>query len=420
MRLKAFLLALSLTIPAFLYTNCTVPATSSLEEMSSAALKGEFAYDARPDQLAYMSCDLAPDSDERTFWTFRVGAYRSGGIRIKANFFEDLQDTRFNTEQERLDYIAASAKSANTKMQVSIIGDLKRQWTVAYDGAAFAGREFSQFFPQLGLPEVSQSLYKNYNMVNDTEARLRYLRNNRPWGERFEGTIRVSSDYSSAEYVRRGFGTPLPDAGMFLLALTYANSLSSSFSARSPYDFLEPGATPPPGKSRDLNVYGKGIRMSFGIPAGSVQNQYYTISSAREESLLNDGTESPSETAIVNWSCPSTLQLQIVQVDDNFATATPICPIQPDDYSAANPYANDLRIIRNSLRVEDWYVYLSANKRCVVPKYNGGSSTCYGPKSAGTTKRVVEYNLSNTCRFDGGSAANNPDCSHFVSICVRP
>jgi hypothetical protein len=420
MRLKAFLLALSLTIPAFLYTNCTVPATDSLEEMSSAALKGEFAYDARADQIAYMSCDLSPDVDERTYWNFRVGAYRTGGLRIKPNFFENLPDSRFNTEQERIDYVSTSAKSTNSKLQVSIIGDLQRQWTVAYDGTAYNGREFHQFFPQLGVPELTQSLYKNYSVANDADARLRYLRNNRPWGEHFEGTIRVSTDYSSAEYVRRGFTTPLPAAGTFLLALTYSNGLSSSFSARSPYDFLEQGVAPPAGKSREKNVYGRGFRMSFGIPSGSAQAQYMVMSNVREESLLEDGSESPADTAIVQWSCPASYQLQIVQADDNTASANALCPIHTDDFSSANAYANDLKIIRNSLRVEDWYVHLSATKKCVVPKYNGGTSTCYGPKSAGATKRIVEYDLSKACRFDGGNVATNPDCSHFVSICVRP
>src|ERR1035437_9032143 len=90
LKLRHFFLAAGILFLA-LYQNCAQdPATDSLNSASSYEEGLPFAYDAKIDTLAYMSCsEMAAGSyDPRAYFSFRAVAYNSatGGLGMTPAF----------------------------------------------------------------------------------------------------------------------------------------------------------------------------------------------------------------------------------------------------------------------------------------------------------------------------------------------
>lgn len=399
MKKNVIWLLLLMAIPGLLYTNCTVAYEPPEDELASLSSVGEFAYDSQLDQVAFMSCaDLGGLYDTSTYFTFRGGAYRTGGIKLADNYFSSISPV-VTTVDDKIGYLTQTEANTNTQLQLAL-RPLTDFQSVYGSGSAAAGRDFSLILDPLGTPEMVEPL-----IGLGFGQRIRYMRDGTFEGKRFEGSIQMSDKAENLRASIMGRNSAIP--GKLFLGLTYTNPNINATHARSPVDFLEEGQTTATISDKNT-AYGKGLQIDLAAPPGAYSGYPdYTMSQVREFDLLNRTSGN------VNWICPDTLKFKIVRNDSSNVNEA-ICSTDADpDYAVGS----DMWRVRQSLRTEDWYV--DPTRRCVVPK-KVLSTDCYGSDFS----RKVQYNISTQCRFDGGNPQNtDPNqqaCSHWVSICYRP
>lgn len=391
-RLGLVLSAALLLVVAF--QNCSQPPPNDEgDQLASEAEKVDFAYDAVPDQLSYLSCAAAEVGtfDTSAYFSFRVGAYRSGGLKLN-DAFRVQQGKKPPEKQASL--LTLSPANSSTSMQIAIRQRANFQVMYTSSGAAKNGEDYMSILEPLGTVDLSDILVRL-----EPSSRVRYLRNGSVYGSRFEGSLFYTKNPTLAGSIRTALKN---DA---FLALTYSqqpsdagggSSSATPTLARGPRDVTE-GSTASP----YTQAYGKGLYLSFAQPtqgATAAQANYpqNVIREVTEFNLLS----STDRTGTASWSCPDTMKFRVVRPEDVKAGRV-VCAIAPDP---AIPTA-DLLIVRNQFRVEDWYVDMT--NRCIMPKKS--PSTCYG---SGVT--TVQYAINQTCT-EGG----NPACVHYASVCYR-
>ena len=347
-----------------------------------------FAYDARPDTLAYMSCseitaDLSGVDNRRAYFSYRMGAYTpyASGVTLNKTF---RQFTSEDTPEVRAQTLASSAKNGNTRLSFSIRrrSEIQRAWfetpglKTSIDGF-LPPMDAAEVAGPLSAKQTSPNIYTNYfPSANDdrlmeaslsviaSEANAQTLRNNLEQG-------------GDPSYLVMGYSGSSDELDMTLRTpITYAADQTTVV------------ATP------ITRAYGLGFQASFGTPSGLVTTR--RVLSAVTEIDLTTGAVTAA-----NWQCPAANQYMIVRPEDSATT----CARQPDP--PVEKQTDVLKTIRRVLRTEDWYVDL--NNHCVVPK--GPADVCYGATLAG---RTITYGQS--CSF---YAANGTTCPHYVSVCVR-
>jgi hypothetical protein len=357
-----------------------------------AAEKLDFSYDAKIDQVAFMSCphyatDQLPNSNDlnRPYFTFRAGAYRTGGLKLKENFFSELGMRPADSQAEIL---SLSPKNTRTVLQLGVRNRQDKQ-QLYRNGDLTKGQDYFNVFAELGTEDVSKTL------VNTPVGwSLRHIRNGKPGGLRFEGDLSFTSIYNFPAGNADPGGVVRVLSSDMLLALTYTQSDAAGldYLARSPAQFN--GGTDTDAKT---NVYGIGYELSFTQPAG-VNASYPTavLNGVREVPLSTAGITNPS-----TWDCPANLRLRIVRPADAIPGGVANCTKKPD------PPVLDSRFqaIRNSLRTEDWYVNLDVPNPCIVSKK---AESCYKPTD------TVAYPPQDACQTNGGAT-----CVAYVSICQR-
>jgi hypothetical protein len=189
-----------------------------------------------------------------------------------------------------------------------------------------------------------------------------------------------------------------------ILALTFTQNdqVASAVAtqARSPADNLsstDPDATPIPGTASSKSVYGRGYRIAFRKPEFTTFASYpeNALASVTEMSLLSASDNSGNGT----WTCPTGMQFRVVRAED-VAKPEANCQRTPDP-AVLSP---ELALVRNSLRVEDWYIDMT--RKCIIPKKSGGA--CYG------SFQTVVYNAGSAC-----NPAADSVCMAVASICYR-
>lgn len=376
-------IAVLVALPVVAFNNCSSPYVEKKKDVSSFIEKADHAYDANLDQVAYMSCSGLPSKtfDQSVYFTFRAGAYRSGGLKIRDGYIASLEK-EFRLPEDQIELISSSLINSVSRLQLSIRSRANFQSVFTQGGSAEPNEEIANFFPVLGGYDLVETLY---GLAPGT--RLRYQRNGLPQGERFEGSLNHGDSVALAESVR----SMLTGEGM--LSLTYTDPEISPTYAKSPADIY--------GGDASKSVFGKGLLVGFRQPTpsqGTIYGQFpnYALREITEFSLENRNDTSDVRT----WSCPVTMQFRIVRPGDN--PGAPCNAIaDPDVLSPA------LEVVRRSLRVEDWYVDMT--NRCITPKKQGGAN-CYG-----SNIQAVQYNLPQACI----PGAPTQDCVHWASICTR-
>lgn len=380
---RTVVLSASAAIMIVAFNNCSSPNMPESTDNSSFIEKADHAYDANFDQLAYMSCSGLPSKsfDQSAYFTFRAGAYRTGGLKIRDGYIAAIEK-EFRNPDEQIDMIASSPINSGSRLQLAIRSRANMQQVFTQSGQAENNEDVANFFTEIGKYELVEALF-----ALPTGVRTRYQRNGFAYGDRFEGNLNQGDSVTLAESVR----SMLTSEGM--LALTYLDTAIGPTYARSPADLY--------GGDTSKSVYGKGLVVSFRQPTpsqGAIHGQFPNYA-LREVNELN--LESRSDTRDLRpWSCPITMQFRIVRPGDN--TGIP-CSAAPDP---ANPSA-DLQLVRRSLRVEDWYVDMT--NRCITPKKQFGNG-CYG-----NNIQTVQYDLQQACL----PGAPTQDCVHWASICTR-
>ncbi len=374
------------------FQNCSEPPPyDEQDRLASEADKVDFAYDAVPDQLSYMSCAAAEVGtfDTSAYFSFRVGAYRTGGLRL-TDAFRTQQGKKPAEKQASL--LTLSQANSGTTMQIAVRKRDNFQAIYTASGAAKNGEDYMSLLEPLGALPLSDTL-----VHQEPSTRVRYLRNGNVFGSRFEGSLFFTKNPTLAGSIRTALKN---DA---FLGLTYSQQQSDAGGsigvgtlARGPRDVIEGSSA-----NSSTQVYGKGFYVSFAQPTqGSVAAQSgYPQNVIREVSEFNL-LSSADRTGVTSWSCPDTMKFIIVRPEDVKAGRA-TCAMAPDP---AIP-TSELLIVRNQLRVEDWYVDMA--NRCIVAKKS--PATCYG-----STVTTVQYAINLACT-EGG----NPACVHYTSICYR-
>ena len=377
---------------------CTQPVDVDADTVLTSKGKSlAFSYDTVIDQISHMSCTNMPMTssayNKSAFYSYRVGAYSNGGLMLKDSFFETLKNKKAEYMSEVL---AASPHNSNTILQVALRSRANYQSIYAASSSPVLDQDYANMLSELGAPGVSDSL-----IALPVNGRLRFLRNGSVGGTRLEGSLYFTSNATLTQATRdfiQGRGGTSSNTGM--LAVTYTNG--SDTSARSIVDFSDNDTDT---TTNLKSVYGRGYIMTFAKPAVSgvtLPSNYpeNVISLVQEQSL-----DSTTPITAGNWSCPTTMQFRIVRAEDiNKSGAR--CRKMPDP-ALISP---ELRLVRNSLRTEDWYVDM--DNRCIVPKKAGtdGRNGCYG------TITDIKYNLGDACTTDSNGFSN---CTQYASICYR-
>ncbi len=395
---KSSALALGASLSVLPLGGCTSPVPpESGDQLSLEAAKLDFAYDATVDHIGYMSCSgMSPGSfDTSAFFSYRLGAYRKGGLRLTDEF---RNANRAKTVEKLASLMVASRANNETHVQFGFRRTANLQSMYARSATPTHGEDYVNIFEQLGTVDLAELMVKA-----DPSTSLRYLRNGSVFGSRFEGSLHFSDAYGTTDSMRR---EQMNRNAM--LTITYSQKFNSQGNvggtggstdtlARSPKDVDNKSLEKP-----EQSVFGRGFNLTFSQPTDGGSPH-----TSRPSAILNSVSERSlrqGQTATQSWTCPSALRFKIVRASDVKAGRI-TCAMAGDP---ENP-TDELSRVRHILRVEDWYVDM-VNK-CIVSKK--GESCYAGANSEGGG---VNYNITTECAVAGQTNR----CVEFATICYVP
>jgi hypothetical protein len=387
------------------FQNCSQAQFDAEAEQQSFESQLPFAYEAKIDTIAYMSCSGMSDNqpDRRAYFTIRAGAYGTcnpadylcqqnpfaspvAGLSMSKDFREA---TKYYDKKQKAHLFSMSDKNANTFLSLSIrsAGNYQLPWK---EGNLVAGEELDAMLPALDTPAVagplgfsSEGQMMNYFPGSHTqrlmEGSLRYYN--------FENTSKLTRDTLNSR-----------EALMVMGYSTTADPMETGL--RSPDQAAANQPQLPTNRA-----YGTGFYLSFELPTGpggvrmssGEQRALSTGNGVEEVDLITGQPTSAS------WDCSYNYQFMVVRPEDK-ANGLVTCDATVDRYANATEQAA-LNAIRRVLRVEDWFVDVA--RRCIMPKRTG--DYCYGAVQG----RTIQYGQAN--------CLNNATtmCPHIVSVCVR-
>ena len=387
------------TCSLLLFQNCTAPTdVDSDSALASAAATIDFAYDAKINEIGYMSCSTmaAGTYDTSAYFSLRAGAYDNnavlglssdnGGLRATDAYLA-LEAKKPQTMQSAL--LTASPANSSTVMQLSIrhLGDLQN--IASSSSSPVANRDYFNMLDGLDVSGVSTSI-----VALGSGQRLKYLTNGTVQGTRFEGSLYFTDSETLAASIRNYL-----KGDTYALGLTFTDQSatnSSPTSARSSKTVWPTTSTA--NTSRD--VYGRGYHLQFMQPTGAQSAYDSTVLLSVSEQDFHTLTDRSAA-----WNCTD-LAFKIIRPEDAAAQgcnkhADPLVP------------SKLLKIARNVLRYEDWYIDM--DNMCIVTKKGG--TGCYGANT------YVQYDLSKACTPNPASnnqnVAANFACLAMASVCYK-
>lgn len=362
-----------------IYQNCSMP----VEGLDGNSFP-EFAYDAKPDTIGYMSCSSMVGADPSAYFTFRLGAYHNGGMRLHDDFY---RSTANMSTPKKINFLLSGQKNKDIQLQLAV----RR----ASDMVAFAAdtrpeeaRDYDFIFPP-----VSNEVLANELVTLQEGERLRSLPGGLDEINRFEGTLNFLDSGVLEESVRSELRR-----GAYL-ALTY-NPLKEDTNADKTLA-LSPGDFSENPEEANFNIaYGVGYGLTFQQGNVGTGHPARVMGSVKEVDLVTK-----QSTGSAQWICPPSMRFKIVRPDDVGVSVNGNLLVACNrvlDPQNIQP-TSELGIIRRVLRVEDWYIDMA--NHCIVPK-PGIVGACYGEDLD------IEY----TNQGCGGTKA----CTHFFSVCYQP
>ena len=405
-----------------LFQNCTssVP-FGDTNYYSKLVSSSTFPYEVGFDQVAYLSCSEQGNIQSDgygAFFTFRMGAYKNLGIRITDEYRNSIEKV---TDETVISALQESLISSGTRLQFALrtLDNLQFMYVDGENNQeGLEGSDFQSFFSQMGSGDLSRLLWSL-----EPEKYLRnYISGHRALEYRFEGQVNFMASQSMERGLRSFFGN------RGLITLTFANNGESQ--PLGPGSFLEMQqetdneAINDPANDVRQNVFGMAVQPRFKQPniswGGSPgPDMPPRVMASITEYIIDDRKEISD---LRPWECSDDMQFMIVlpayasyqPLDDE---GNPIgeriirCAMKPDPIDP-DP---QLKIIRQSLFSEDWYVDLELS--CVVPKEGFVvEGTCYGINSNTQQTHRINYDtFSEECGFQSEQGL----CPHYASICYR-
>ncbi len=393
---------ISVFLSGLVYQNCSNPAIAPSNSLASEASKIDFPYDSQIDQIAYMSCNqmVTGGYDASAYFSFRAGAYRAGsGVEVTTAFKNDIHVSG-GAPAEQASLLAAIAAVATARPQLAIrsFSNFQAPFLATATSTGTDGVDFTTFFTPMDDPNFALAA------INEVSGDgLKYVRNEAPQGARFEAAISLNNAYGTVRALEKSI-----NSGVTLLTVTYQGQ-GGSFSARAPSDY---GIST---TSSTISAYGRGYQLTFRQPVGA-SSQYPTSTLASVSELNLESRSLPAVSGA--WTCDPSMQFRVLRSNLTSDLKQAVCTMGVDDPNDAK-----LAIVRNSFRVEDWYVDMA--NRCLIPKKTGGG--CYATSVGipiNSPQQVNGTYRNDYLNYSLGSPANPPgkNTNIFVemaSICYR-
>lgn len=348
-----------------------------------------FAFDATLDTITYNSCAESQLRSTPGFFSIMAGAYSTGGIKIKNEFY-DYADQNFKpiypettlTENQYKEYLADSPTNAGVTPNVAIRvkNSLSDVFTTNTQPTLY-----TDIVPVVG--KLTDSL------VMDSIAKKGVTANYFPFSSEqriLEAGLNFNSSEETADEMRNIF------MSSGLLSLAYMMPNTEIYKVRSP-------STAAPVKT----AYGKGYNLTFSpypVSGGAVNNPNHVLAQLVETDLANPSVGAKT------WNCGRVYK--VIRAQD----AATLCPAHTYNDLKNQTIRSELAIARRHLRADQWDVNVAYG--CVVPK---GGVSCY-KEEAINGQPVVQYDLTKECFRTNGSYAGavpNSRCMHFVTVCTR-
>lgn len=348
-----------------------------------------FAFDATFDTITYNSCAESQLRTSNAFFSIKAGAYTTGGIKIKDEFYA-YADQNFKpiypeptlTENQYKQYLADSPvnNGAVPSMAVRVKNSLTDVYTTNKSVTLW-----SDVIPMVGT--LTDSL------VMDSFAQKGITANYFPFSPE-QRVLEAGINFNSSEELAEEFRNIFMNSGV--LSLTYMASNTEIYKLRSASDAY-------PVKT----AYGKAYNLTFSpyaVSGGATNNPNHILSQINETDLSSPGVGSKF------WNCSR--RFSVIRAQD----AAAYCPNHTYD-QLKDPFIRaELEIARRHLRADQWDV--NVTNRCAVPK---GGVSCYKEEAVGGAP-VVEYDLTKECFRSNGSYAGavpSSKCMHFITVCTR-
>jgi hypothetical protein len=255
-----------------LFQNCSqAPSGDGLTTEEKAASQMDFSYDTTLDQIAYMSCAMMGTTsyDQSAYFSFRAGAYRTGGIKLSDAFLSQYGGSSASWQSETL---SLSASNTNTVLQLALRSKANLQNIETTSGTTVLGADFSNMFEQLGTTDL------NTYFLQQNASRVRYMRDGTPTGGRVEASLYFLNNPDLAE----GLRTNLINSDLFTVTYSDMQDQGTQSSARSPASVVPTlptpatGATPYPtlNQNPQMFVYGKRVSTYFHVSRSNDQIEF--------------------------------------------------------------------------------------------------------------------------------------------------
>ncbi|MBX2988227.1 MAG: hypothetical protein KF802_10045 [Bdellovibrionaceae bacterium] len=353
-----------------------------------------FAFDAAFDQITYNSCSAVRAGGMTDFFTLKAGAHGSGGVSITAQFRDYLKSGKDlplhapgqepSAEQIK-NFLAVSGRNVEAQPQMALRAIADVQKIVPASGSPVQSLLLSDLTDDRWMDPLVR--FKEPTLHFDLAPSMR---------RSLEGKFTFNQSETQAEEFRGLFAD-----NALMLTFRERSDLGDQYAARAP-----------DAASRSV-AYGRSYALSFARPG---QNPHSNLLSRIEEFDLRQ----PSA-VLKTWNCADNRRYVVMHVPPNLSVEAQaaerqrLCPADPFGYMSDPNYAREMKIVRQHLKAEDWWV--SVANRCAIP-LKGGS--CY-PLEPDTTEPQIEYDPGQPCYPGVGGGANLPikRCAQYVSVCTR-
>lgn len=373
--LKQFLfqsgLFIGLFIILFAFQNCAQELESNNSDLASLGEGLPFAFDAKMDHVAYMSCTPgAVGYEPNAFFSFKLGAYQSNsGLKFSDAFDAKTSQLSYDFLLEALEASPVN-RSAQAQLGVRSISDYQQYYSTS-DGFTVSN---------LLVPLTDTRIVAALAPLSGG-ARANSFPN--LGAQKFEGRLNPLLNEISSQQMR----TTLQSGGG-ILALTYNQADKSAGYALAPT------------ANSTSSVYGSAMAISFA--AAPTTGAAKVLGSASERQLLNGSATQGS------WQCSTNFIYRVIRRVDLGTSSGSFCPnltngTEPNLSSFNATQLDSYYAIRSVLPAQYWDI--DVVNKCAVLR-TGVSGSCYGSEAAGLG---IQY--SSTC-----SGAN---CPNYVSVCKK-
>jgi hypothetical protein len=354
-----------------------------------------FAFDVAADQITYNSCSGSQVQNKQGYFTFRIGAYRNTGLKLKQEFYDHIN--------KNFKPAYPSDKITLNQYKQILQKSPANAGAIVYFGLRSVNKPRSLFSPYAPTPsegtdyaplasELSDDRFMDA-LVTGTPVAVNYFPKAPEQNQKvFEAQLNYNKDEAFSRAVSEEFRNNI------LLALTYKSGTGEA-------DHLprRPAGAP------ENQAYGRGYRLAFGLPATTARgnNPLNVVNAVQEVSLMDN------KPTTGQWNCNR--KYTIVRPSD----AAVSCP--EDNFQYTADQRQEYAILRRHLPAQDWRI--SVQYGCLVPK----TVDCYGSEMLNGALVQVEYDIRNECfdktkqitEYDNPARLPVKSCAQFVSVCLR-